>query len=323
LAAATRGVTGRVLVGSLRQLLFKIPIKLVAGLGEPHRGYPPKMPESRELERNNTKKERKSSGSIRTTEALLTAIFLVVGMAAGATALGMFIEERINDTRKAVSPDTSDKTNYPNPFEMQYVLPDWNRQGLYPEVLYNVAIDMHSKSFSAHVPIKTHAALAFAKSSVPSYYLIPDTMYVYFAGSHNLPKQSTGLGSGSVHGYIVANKTSEDDIKIIYEGTTILQYEMSGQFPVYVTYISPAVERYDPTLIQKSPTVNIASEEATNVYFQQQEAERNERHLTISNLAIIFASFMITIPAVPRIVRLMYNGKDVTNAEDSSKDKKG
>ncbi len=155
---------------------------------------------------------------------------------------------------------------------------------------------MHSKSFSAHVPIKVHAALSFVKSSVPSYYAIPETMYVYFPGSHSIPRQTTGLGSGSVFGYIVAKKTVDNNFIIRYEGVNITQYEMSGQFPVYVTYTAPSIEKYDPVLYTSSPIINIATEEATNAFNQQEESKHNQLHQDMATLAIVAVSFIAAIP---------------------------
>jgi hypothetical protein len=75
------------------------------------------------------------------------------------------------------------------------VLPDINQhlgEGNYAQ--YNVVVDMHSKSYSAHVPIKTNVEIQFLNSSIPASFARYNSMYVIFDGSHNEPPKYAGLG---------------------------------------------------------------------------------------------------------------------------------
>lgn len=275
-------------------------------------------------ERNPDKlpKTRKGTSELSSSQfakALTDGIFFVIAIASGLAALSLYINDVGQNFYSTINPDTSDATLYPNSFEMQYVLPDKDRRGANnTDILYNVAIDMHSKSFSAHVPIKTHAEIRFDKSSIPEYYAIPSNMYVVFSGSHNIPSQNTGLGVGYYSGYVMAAKSSEDASAIHYEGTNITQYEMSGQFPIYLSSAKPAIDVYDPSLNEKWPTVNIASEEATNAFIQSEDAKRNQSRQDMATLAIVSVSFIAAIPAANEVIDRFSNPrKQPINKDDN------
>jgi hypothetical protein len=182
-------------------------------------------------------------------------------------------------------------------------LPDEQRPvGDISPAMYNTAVDMHSKSFSAHLKTKVHAELKFEKKSVPSYYYLPDKMYVVFVGSHNVPAEVTGLGKGYYAGYIATIVSREDNNTIWYGGESIIQYEMSGQYPIYISDARPAIDKYNATLVANWPTVNIASEEATNAVNQLEQSEKIERHQEGATMAIIAVSFAAARPPVNELI---------------------
>jgi len=245
--------------------------------------------------------------SYHRVRAFTDALMITVAIGAGAQAFGIYVSIYVNDfiaINFPPSPERQDQINYPNPYEFQYVLPDKERTSVADDARfrYNTAVDMHAKSFSAHMPIKVHAELRFEKESIPQHYSIPDTMHVVFVGSHNLPATKTGLGEGYYAGYITAKISRQDNETIWYEGNSIIQYEMSGQYPVYISHIPPAIDTFDPNLAENWPTINIASEAATNAVRESEAAARNQLRQDGLTFAILAVSFAAARPAALEII---------------------
>lgn len=185
--------------------------------------------------------------------------------------------------------------HFPNTFTMQYVLPVRNQN----DVQYNTTIDMHTESFSAHIPIQVDIHLQLLNNTMPKGFVPPETMYLILEGSHNIPYETTGLGKGYYAGYVPLNRLENTNGFIQYNGTKLVQYEMGGSYPVVVSIGKPSIELYDAAKFDSYPHVNIASEEATNALLNEKSLKKTEN----VNLSLAIAILALSVVAVRPVIR--------------------
>lgn len=265
---------------------------------------------------------RDNKSKVSKSVAFADAVIITVVVVAGSLAAGLLLSEwilRLWDSYQE-SQDPVAHTKYPNPFGFQYVLPDKGRPVIEVEPGrlirqdFNVGVEMNSKSFSAHSPIKVHVEVRMLRENVPEHWVVFDKMHVVFVGSHNIPIKYTGLGKGYYPGYIEAIEQSSDTAFLHYKGDGYIQFEMGGQYPVYLSSVRPAIEPYDATLISAWPTVSIAAEDATNAVREAEETESRDRVDLALTLAILAASFA----AIRQPVKEMINDLSARPASKSS-----
>lgn len=258
------------------------------------------------------------TSSAKDAKEISTILIIAIVAITGGGALGIIVSDWIHDSNAFLFPpskEEQDRIDFPNPHAFQYLLPDIDRVTQDGDTIdYNVAVDMHAKSFSAHQPIRVNTEISFVKESMPKNYFIPETMYVVFVGSHNIPIKLTGLGEGHYFGYIEANMTGETEYVFRYNGTAIIQYEMAGEYPVYVSSIRPYIDKvkeYNANIALDSPIITIGSEADSNAVKEAEEAAKRERFNEAATLAILAVSFAAVRPAVNEIIDDYFNRKFV------------